>query len=89
LQSHFNPEAKAATDDPDSVSFIKNFGGFWSLWRDGIIKRDYKLLDSIHPNRLSLKSWMEKNKYNGVSIDSEWSLKQVQDGARANLRRKL
>ena len=51
--------------------------------------RDYKLLDSIHPNRLSLKSWMEKHKYNGVSIDGDWSLKQVQDGGRADLRKKI
>jgi hypothetical protein len=57
------------------------------MWRDGIIKRDYKLLDSIHPHRLSLKSWMEKYKYDGNTITGGWSLKQVQDGERANLKK--
>jgi hypothetical protein len=87
MQSRFNPEARAATADPDSVSFVENFTAWWYLWRDGLITRDYKYLDSIHPNRLSLKTWMEKNDYNGVTISGGWSLKQVQDGDRADLRK--
>ncbi|PON20667.1 hypothetical protein TGAM01_v210452 [Trichoderma gamsii] len=40
--------------EPDSMTVRENFTGFWHLWRDsgynkGLIKRDYKLLDAIHP----------------------------------------
>lgn len=80
---------RVATDDPESASFVDNFKAFWSLWRDGIIKRDYKLLDSIHPNRLSLKSWMINKKYNGETIDEPgWNLKQLEEGARNNVMRR-
>lgn len=47
--------------NPNNPAFItvrENFTGFWNLWRDsgknqGIITRDYKLLNKIHPNRIS------------------------------------
>lgn len=58
------------------------------MWRDGIVKRDYKYLDSIHPHRLSLKSWMQENKYDGVTVKEVWSLKQFQDGEWNDLRKK-
>jgi hypothetical protein len=57
------------------------------MWRDSLVKRDYKYLSSIHPERLSLKSWMEANKYDGVSIDGGWKLKQGQDGGFNELRK--
>ena len=57
------------------------------MWRDGLVKRDYKLLTSIHPQRLSLKSWMEANKYDGVNIHGGWMLKQGQDGGFDTLRK--
>ena len=57
------------------------------MWRDGLVKRDYKLLTSIHPQRLSLKSWMEVNKYDGVNIHGGWMLKQRQDGVFDTLRK--
>jgi len=44
------------------------------------------LLDSIHPNRLSLKSWMIKNKYDGETIEETgWNLKQIEEGERNNV----
>jgi hypothetical protein len=57
------------------------------MWRDGIVKRDYNLLSSIHPHRLSLKSWMEINKYDGININGGWRLKQGQDGGFGGLRK--
>ncbi|KAL0936306.1 NmrA-like family protein [Colletotrichum truncatum] len=43
--------------DPATMSFKDNFTGFWTMWahsggNKGVIKRDYALLDEIHPNRI-------------------------------------
>ncbi|OHE94951.1 NmrA-like family protein [Colletotrichum orchidophilum] len=43
--------------DPATMSFRDNFSGFWTLWANsggnkGVIKRDYALLDEIHPKRI-------------------------------------
>ncbi|KAL7756980.1 hypothetical protein ACKLNR_013973 [Fusarium oxysporum f. sp. zingiberi] len=40
-----------------TLTVKENFAGFWNMWRDsggndGMIKRDYELLDKIHPNRI-------------------------------------
>lgn len=32
---------------------------------------------------------MEKNDYNGISINSDWGLKQVQDGGKADVLKKV
>jgi hypothetical protein len=49
----------ADAHDPASMSVKDNFTGFWHVWRNsrkgaeqGLIKRDYKLLDEIHPGRV-------------------------------------
>ncbi|KAH7208292.1 hypothetical protein BKA60DRAFT_599361 [Fusarium oxysporum] len=47
----------ADPNDPATMTFKQNFTGFWNMWRNsggnkGVIKRDYKLLDEIHPNRI-------------------------------------
>jgi uncharacterized protein YbjT (DUF2867 family) len=43
--------------EPGTLTIKDNFTGFWNLWRDsgknkGVIRRDYELLDKIHPNRI-------------------------------------
>ncbi|KAH7141921.1 NmrA-like family protein [Dactylonectria macrodidyma] len=43
--------------DPATMSFRQNFTGFWTMWthsggNKGVIKRDYALLDEIHPKRI-------------------------------------
>ncbi|OJJ07638.1 hypothetical protein ASPVEDRAFT_142288 [Aspergillus versicolor CBS 583.65] len=49
--------------DPAFMTIRENFTGFWNLWKDsgknqGVIKRDYKLLDEIHPNRIrTVEQW--------------------------------
>ena len=47
----------ADPNDPATMSFKDNFTGFWTMWthsggNKGVIKRDYSLLDEIHPNRI-------------------------------------
>ncbi|EXA31904.1 hypothetical protein NW761_012439 [Fusarium oxysporum] len=47
----------ADPNDPATMTIVQNFTGFWNMWRNsggnkGVIKRDYKLLDEIHPNRI-------------------------------------
>ncbi|KAF9004744.1 nmrA-family protein [Cyathus striatus] len=61
-----------------STTIRQNFSGFWSLWRDNMIKRDMDYISKLHPNRLTLEKWMRKNNYNGV-IGST-ALKNAEDG---------
>jgi hypothetical protein len=51
-----------------NTTFRENFSGFWSSFRDDIIKRDMNYLSQIHPNRLDLDKWMRSVKYSGDEI---------------------
>ncbi|KAM0339104.1 hypothetical protein ACHAPU_011057 [Fusarium lateritium] len=47
----------ADLSDPATMSLKENFSGFFTMWRasggdNPVIKRDYALLDEIHPNRV-------------------------------------
>lgn len=61
----------SVTDKGDStlLTFRKNFGGWWQLWRDsgdnkGVIVRDYTFLDEILPSRVKgVEEWMRKVGY--------------------------
>ena len=49
----------ADPNDKSTMSFRDNFSGFWNIWKYGVIKRDYALLDEIHPNRIrSVEQWL-------------------------------
>ncbi|KIV79141.1 hypothetical protein PV11_06721 [Exophiala sideris] len=53
LPSAYNADPK----DPSFQTFRQNFTGFFNMWSNsgrnqGVIRRDYKLLDEIHPNRI-------------------------------------
>jgi hypothetical protein len=51
----------AHVDDPSTMSFVNNFTGFWNMWRHKVLKRDYKLLDEIHPGRISsAEEWFRR-----------------------------
>jgi NmrA-like family len=51
----------ADPNDKSTMSYRDNFTGFWNLWKYGIIKRDYALLDEIHPNRIrSAEQWFSR-----------------------------
>ncbi|SPJ77049.1 related to nitrogen metabolic regulation protein nmr [Fusarium torulosum] len=47
----------ADPNDPATMTLEQNFSGFWTMWRNsggnkGVIRRDYQLLDEIHPKRI-------------------------------------
>ncbi|KIV89367.1 hypothetical protein PV10_08942 [Exophiala mesophila] len=51
--SAYNSDPK----DPAFMTFRQNFSGFFNMWKysggnTGVIQRDYKLLDEIHPGRI-------------------------------------
>ncbi|KAL7762720.1 hypothetical protein ACKLNR_009255 [Fusarium oxysporum f. sp. zingiberi] len=67
----------ADPNDPATMTIVQNFTGFWNMWRNsggnkGVIQRDYKLLDEIHPNRIKtaeefFRREEEKRKAQGLS----------------------
>ncbi|MDN7742264.1 NmrA family NAD(P)-binding protein [Burkholderia gladioli] len=51
----------ADINDKSTMSFRDNFTGFWNLWKFGSIKRDYALLDEIHPARIkTVEQWLRR-----------------------------
>ncbi|KAL3477179.1 NAD(P)-binding protein [Aspergillus californicus] len=65
--------------DPNDTAFMtirQNFTGFWNLWKhsghnQGIVRRDYKLLDEIHPNRIrSAEQWFREMNARGIGDGS-------------------
>lgn len=49
----------ADLNDKSTMSFRDNFTGFWNIWKHEVIRRDYALLDEIHPNRIkSVEEWL-------------------------------
>lgn len=61
----------ALPEDPATLTVRENFTGFWNLWKhsggnQGIVQRDYALLDDIHPNRIkSVEEWLRKEEEKG------------------------
>lgn len=71
LETYWNGPLKAAAsrpagynadpNDKSTMSFRDNFTGFWNVWKYGVVKRDYALLDEIHPNRIrSAEQWLRR-----------------------------
>jgi hypothetical protein len=58
--------------DPHDKSTMKirdNFTGFWNLWKYDVVKRDYSLLDEIHPNRIkSAEEWLKREDQRGREL---------------------
>ncbi|KAA0070018.1 NmrA family NAD(P)-binding protein [Tardiphaga sp. P9-11] len=55
--------------DKSTMNFRDNFTGFWNLWKYGIVKRDYALLDEIHPNRIkTVEQWLRKEEELGRKL---------------------
>ncbi|KAF8861073.1 NAD(P)-binding protein [Acephala macrosclerotiorum] len=56
----------ADEEDKSTMSFRDNFTGFWNTWKYDVIKRDYGLLDEIHPNRIkSAEEWFRREDEQG------------------------
>ncbi|KAF2851227.1 NAD(P)-binding protein [Plenodomus tracheiphilus IPT5] len=55
--------------DESTMTYVENFTAWWKYWGQGRTqKRDFALLDKIHPNRIkSLREWMEKYHYDGTN----------------------
>jgi len=61
----FVPNAEGSSDST-TQTFWKNFEAWWSMFRDNILTRDYKLLDEILPNRIrTVEEWMRLKGYDG------------------------
>jgi len=61
--------------DPSTMTFRDNFTGFWNLWKHGVIRRDYALLDEIHPRRIrSVEQWLQREDQRGrqLGLGSLW-----------------
>lgn len=58
-------------NDPAAMTIRQNFTGFWNMWKhsggnNGVIKRDYRLLDEIHPKRIkTAEEWFRKEDVKG------------------------
>lgn len=84
-RDHRMGSSKVSSDDPSLLTVYQNFSAWWRLYQrsgenKGILRRDYALLDEIHPQRTrSLKQWMERVGYDGdtskkITVTSPWAL---------------
>ena len=90
-----DPEVKVghSVDPGDDTlqSYRQNFGAFWNVWKasggnQGLVRRDYKLLDEILPDRVkSVGEWMRKTGYTG---EAKRLLKDVADSKMRGSRNK-
>ncbi|KAF1960461.1 NmrA-like family protein [Byssothecium circinans] len=61
----------ASLENPATMRIKENFSGFWHVFRasggnKGVIRRDYKLLDEIHPQRIrSAEEWFRREEEKG------------------------
>lgn len=75
--SGYNSDLK----DPAALTIQQNFTGFWTIWRncggdDPVLKRDYKLLDEIHPNRIkTVEEFFRREQERGIQegLGDLWS----------------
>jgi hypothetical protein len=57
LPAGYNADSR----DKSTMSFRDNFTGFWNLWKHEIIRRDYALLNDIHPGRIkTVEEWLRR-----------------------------
>lgn len=52
-------------DGATTVTWKQNFSGFWSQFRDDVIKRDMDWVRRLHPGTHTLETWMRENNYKG------------------------
>lgn len=72
----YNADAK----DSATMSIRTNFTGFWNMWKHsggnrGVIRRNFELLDEIHPHRIkSAEEWFrrEEDKSKKLGLPSLW-----------------
>jgi uncharacterized protein YbjT (DUF2867 family) len=75
----------ANPEDKSTMNFRENFTGFWNLWKHGIIKRDYALLDEIHPNRIrTVEEWLRREDKRGRELGKGSLWERIQPGNMRN-----
>jgi hypothetical protein len=88
-------------NDPAAMSLRQNFTGFWNMWKysganRGVIQRNFKLLDEIHPHRIkSAEEWFRREEARGKQegLGTLWErvnklqavLKLAEDGVKGRL----
>jgi hypothetical protein len=93
----------ADVEDKASMTIQQNFTGFWNMWKhsggnQGVIRRDYKLLDQILPDRIKgAEEWFrrEEEKWRKQGLGGLWDrvqptalrpvLKMAEDGMSGKL----
>ncbi|KAL6835501.1 NAD(P)-binding protein [Trichoderma camerunense] len=74
-RDHKMGSTTAGPNDPTLHTVYESFSGWWKMYQNsidntGLIKRDYALLDEIHPHRTrSVKEWMQKVHYDADKLD--------------------
>ncbi|KAI1105971.1 NAD(P)-binding protein [Jackrogersella minutella] len=66
--------------DPATMSIRQNFTGFWTAWQNsggnkGVVRKNYKLMDEIHPNRIkSAEEFFRREDERGIKegLGSLW-----------------
>lgn len=87
LPAAYNADPK----DPATLSVRQNFTGFWNSFRHsagnkGVIKRDYALLDEIHPGRIrSAEEFFRREDEKGVRKGLGTLWERVQPDAMAHV----
>ncbi|KAL4996443.1 hypothetical protein BDV10DRAFT_187098 [Aspergillus recurvatus] len=89
--SYNKANAAGYTADPKESGVMtvqQNFTGFWMLWRnsggnEGVVRRDYELLDEILPSRIkSIEEWFRREDQRGREEGRGSLLDRVQNGRR-------
>ncbi|KAI8959745.1 NAD(P)-binding protein [Daldinia sp. FL1419] len=76
----------ADPSDPATLSIRQNFSGFWTTFQNsggnkGVLKRNYKLLDEIHPNRIkSAEEFFRREHEKGIKEGLGTLWERVQPG---------
>ncbi|KZT02264.1 NAD(P)-binding protein [Laetiporus sulphureus 93-53] len=63
-----------------SITWRQNFSGWYSLWRDDIVKRDVEWIRKVHPTGHTLESWMREQNYGEELWQKMSLLKNNEDG---------
>ncbi|KAI0247475.1 hypothetical protein BJV78DRAFT_1133251, partial [Lactifluus subvellereus] len=58
-----NSDRPVAIQGGAKSTFRQNFYGWWSAFRDDVIKRDMDWIRKVHPNGYTLDKWMAENQY--------------------------
>ncbi|OBZ72432.1 NmrA-like family domain-containing protein 1 [Grifola frondosa] len=80
------PIANERREGDGSTTWRTNFAGWWALWRDDIIRRDFAWIRKINPEGHTLESWMRENAYTG-ELQRDNVLKNSEDGKTISPRR--